>query len=62
MEAVTITLSDAEMAKVTAAAQQLGITPEELIKASLKERLDFEEAAEFVLKKNSSLYQRLGGT
>jgi len=65
MQTVMVSFSEGKMAEVKQAAQKLGLTPEELLKASVEEKLQvlmdsrFEEAAAFVLKKNAELYRRL---
>ncbi len=46
-------------------AKTLGIRPEELARAAVADLVarpaeEFEEAAEYVLKKNAELYRRLG--
>ncbi|MEI3652564.1 MAG: DNA-binding protein [Dolichospermum lemmermannii FEM_B0920] len=46
-------------------AQANGISPEELLRATIEDWLnypksDFEQAANYILKKNSELYRRLG--
>ncbi len=52
------------MERLKALAQQAGVSPEELARASLEEwlarpREDFQQAAEYVLRKNAELYRRL---
>lgn len=65
METVTVSFPEAKMAQVKQAADKLGLTPGELLKASVEEKLQvlldsrFEEAAAYVLKKNAELYRRL---
>jgi len=65
MQTVTVSFTEGKMAEVKQAAQKLGLTPEELLKASVEEKLQvlmdsrFEEAAAYVLKKNAELYRRL---
>lgn len=59
METITVRLSDAEMARLKALAEKLGVTPEDLLKTTLEEKLSFEEAADKVLSKNAELYRRL---
>ena len=65
MQTVTVSFSEGKMAEVKQAAQKLGLTPEELLKASVEEKLQvlmdsrFEEAAAYVLKQNAELYRRL---
>ncbi len=64
MTNLTVTISDDRFAKLKEVAKGLLVTPEELVAASIKDLLarpedDFEEAVEYVLKKNKELYQRL---
>ena len=64
MSAITISLPDDRLEQLKALAQQAGVTPEELARASLEDwlrgpRADFAEAARYVLAKNAELYRRL---
>lgn len=64
MTTLTIALPDASMLRLKELATEAGIAPEELLHASIIEWLakpndDFAQAATYVLKKNSELYQRL---
>ena len=64
MESISVMLPDEKMAELKAAAQKLGLTPEELLQASLEEKLqaldaDFQNATAHVLRKNAELYKRL---
>ena len=61
---LTITLSPEELQQLNDAAQRLQMTPEELIQLSVKSFLrrpnhSFQDAAEYVLRKNNELYKRL---
>lgn len=64
MNAITISLSDDELAKLQEIADRHGITPEELARVSIEELLarpeeEFQRAVKFVLEKNAELYRRL---
>jgi antitoxin FitA len=64
MSTLTIPLSEERLERLRTIAQQAGVTPEELARASLEEwlgrpREDFLQAAQYVLKKNAELYRRL---
>jgi hypothetical protein len=61
---ISVELSTAEAELLTATAIRLGVRPEELARAALTDALgrdkeEFRNAAEYVLEKNRSLYQRL---
>ena len=50
--------------RLTELAGEAGVRPEEFLRASVEEwlsrpRIDFAEAASYVLKKNADLYRRL---
>jgi antitoxin FitA len=52
------------MERIERAAKELGVSREALVRATLEEKLerlseDFEEAAQYVVKKNAELYRRL---
>lgn len=58
-------LSPSVIEQLTQRAKTLGIRPEELAGAAIADLVsrpaeEFEEAAEYVLKKNAELYRRLG--
>jgi hypothetical protein len=53
---LTIDIATDQLARFLNAAQQLGVKPEELDRP----REDFERAADYVLRKNQKLYERLG--
>lgn len=64
MTNLTVSISDDRFAKLKDVAGQLRVTPEELVAASIEDLLarpadSFEEAVEYVLKKNAELYRRL---
>jgi len=64
MTTLEITLPDQTASRLHEAAQKLGVSPEELLRISLEEKLeqldtDFQAAARYVLAKNRELYQRL---
>jgi len=64
MNAITVTLSDERLLKLTKMADSLGITTEELVRLSVEDLLGkpdqaFEEATRKVLEKNAELYRRL---
>lgn len=64
MTAITINISDDQLQKLKQLAQESGVSPEELLRASIEAWLsnpvdEFARAASYVSKKNSELYQRL---
>ena len=64
MTAITVPLSEDRLQRLKAIAEQAGVSPEELARASLEEwlalpREDFVAAARYVLEKNRELYRRL---
>ena len=64
MDAITISLTDDDLAKLRKLADRNGITPEELARISIEELLtrpeeEFQRAVDFVLEKNAELYRRL---
>ena len=64
MTTVTISLPDEPMLRLKELANEAGVAPEELLRASVEQWLshpkdEFAQAAAFVLKKNSELYRRL---
>ena len=64
MNTITVTLSDERLSELKVKADELGLTPEELVRVSIEELLSrpeatFQQAVEYVLKKNKELYQRL---
>lgn len=64
MTELTIPLSEDKLVKLREKAAAYGVTAEELVRAGVDHLLEgpeeeFERAAEYVLKKNRDLYQRL---
>lgn len=64
MASITIDLSDNQLQKLQNLAKVHGISPEILLSVSLEGWLsspnpEFNNAAEYVLKKNAELYKRL---
>ena len=64
MSTITIALTDDSLLKLQETATRLGVTPEELARVGIEELLSqpdeaFERAIDYVLAKNSELYQRL---
>jgi predicted transcriptional regulator len=64
MTSITITLPEDRLAKLREIAARLNVTPEDLARVSIEELLTrpdetFNQAAEYVLQKNSELYRRL---
>lgn len=64
MNTITITLPDDKWAQLIETANQLGVAPEELARASVEDLLTMPEAMlrrvlENVLKKNAELYRQL---
>lgn len=64
METLEIKLKDQTAARLEAAAERLGLTPEQLLEIIIEEKLarldeDFLAAAQYVLDKNAELYDRL---
>jgi plasmid stability protein len=64
MSDITITLPEERRAKLRERAAAYGISAEELVRASIDNLIggpdeEFEKAADFVLKRNEELYQRL---
>jgi len=64
MTNITISISDDRMQKLREKASRFQVAPEDLVRASLEDLLalpedDFRQALEYVLNKNTELYQRL---
>ncbi|HRQ38675.1 MAG TPA: DNA-binding protein [Chloroflexota bacterium] len=64
MNAITITLPDDQLQQLKEVANRFRVAPEELVRASVVERLarpeeEFEQALAYVLRKNAELYWRL---
>lgn len=61
---ISIDLPDSQLERLREEAARLGVPPEELARAVVADLLalpreDFEATAEYVLRKNRELYQRL---
>jgi hypothetical protein len=64
MATITIAVSDERLIRLRERAAAAGLTPEEYVGQRLAPLLDqpsheFQEAAEYVLRKNQELYRRL---
>lgn len=64
MTTITIDLSKERIRKLNELAAQYGVSPEELVRISVEDMLEqpeekFQNAVEYVLKKNDELYKRL---
>lgn len=64
MKTITIALPDDHLLKLRERAAHFDISPEELVRVSIEELLTqpdetFQDAVEYVLKKNAELYRRL---
>ncbi len=64
MASVKVELSDQQFQALQDLARKLGIAPEELVRISIGDwlnhpRSDFSQAADYVMHKNSELYERL---
>ena len=64
MPSITIDVQENQLQKLQELANSHGISPEELLRASLENWLsspkpEFTHAADYVLKKNAELYRRL---
>ena len=64
MSSITINLEDEQVARLGEIASRLGVSVEDLARVSIEELLaapdeKFEQAADYVLKKNGDLYRRL---
>ena len=64
MSTITVSLPEKRLAELNEMANQLGVVPEELVRASVEDLLtrpgaDFEQAMKHVLKENAELYRRL---
>jgi predicted transcriptional regulator len=61
---LTISLSNERLSKLKEIATHLGVSPEDLVRASVEELVTrpeeaFERVVEYVLDKNAELYRRL---
>jgi hypothetical protein len=64
MKTLEVQLDDPVATRLAEVAGKLGVSPEELVRRSLEEKLarledDFTRAAEYVVGKNEELYRRL---
>jgi predicted transcriptional regulator len=64
MSSIIINLSDEHLLKLRELAGRFKVSPEDLARMSIEELLaqpeeNFERAADYVLKKNAELYQRV---
>ncbi len=64
MNTLTINISDEKLNQLKQIAQKKGITTEELLQSKINEWLtenpdNFDQIADYVLKKNAELYKRL---
>ena len=64
MTTITITLPEDRLLKLREKAVHCGVTPEQLVRVSIEEFLArpeeaFQQAADYVLKKNEALYRCL---
>jgi len=64
MSTLTISLPDDRVRALKKLSNRLNVSPEELVRLSIEEILSrpedaFQQAVEYVLEKNSELYQRL---
>ena len=64
MTTLTITIPEDRHLKLKEMAERFRVTPEELVRVSIEEILTrpeeaFQQAVDFILKKNAELYRRL---
>ncbi len=64
MSTISITLSDDRLEKLREIAKRFNVAPEDLARVSIEELLtrpdeSFQQAADYILKKNTDLYRRL---
>ncbi len=64
METLSVELTDELVAKLKEASAKMGIQTSEFIKMGIQEKInhfeqEFDQAADYVLKKNEELYHRL---
>lgn len=64
MSTITINLADEQLQQLNEIATRFKVAPEELVRASVEELLakpdeGFQQALEYVLRKNANLYKRL---
>jgi hypothetical protein len=66
MSTITIELTDDSISRLEEKASRLGVTAEDLVRASVEDLLSqpdetFQRAIDYVLRKNADLYRRLAG-
>jgi len=64
MSTITVTVSDDRLSKLKEIAKRYNISPEDLVRVTIDELIArpeeaFQQAADYVLNKNSELYRRL---
>ena len=64
MSTISVTVSDDRLSKLQEIARRYNITPEDLVRVTIDELIArpeeaFQQAADYVLNKNSDLYRRL---
>ncbi len=64
MTTITVAIPDDRLTRLREIAARLRVTPEDLVRVSIEELLSrpeetFQEAVDYVLKKNAELYRRL---
>lgn len=64
MSTISVTVSDDRLSKLQEIARRYNITPEDLVRVTIDELIArpeeaFQQAADYVLNKNSELYRRL---
>lgn len=64
MASITVDIPDEQLQKLQQLAQEIHISPEDLLRANIEDWLtcpnqEFAQAASYVLKKNAELYRRL---
>ncbi len=64
MTNITVALTDERLAKLRERAEAYGVSPEQLLQASIDNLIggpdeEFKKAADHVLRKNAELYRRL---
>ena len=64
MTSITIAITDDLMVKLKNLAKQHNVAPEDLVRASVEELVaspeeSFQEALDYILQKNETLYKRL---
>lgn len=64
MTSITISLPDDRLEALQKLSERLDVSPEELVRGTIEELLarpeeGFEQAVDYILKKNADLYKRL---